>query len=276
MIDLETKQGSDLSQLKPPRLAYVPTDLLQHSYALETNLHIQELLHKGIDIALFSRPAPGQNVSGDFIDIIMADERFSYIFMGDVAGHGEDAARISVDLHRLLRTWSFQGLLAHAQDLSEIMLYLDSKISKYFPEWGVGLTIIRLDNTELSATCASAGMYAPILLKAGKEPKQLASHGAILGWNVFGQQPSTTEKIALQRNDWLVLATDGILDLPTRHGNQVHDELRKSRTKIGSSKPKQLLNRMISIADASMVTDDQTIMIVSPQICPIGTSKGQN
>lgn len=155
-----------------------------------------------------------KQVGGDFYDIIPLDEKSFCAAIADVSGKGVPAALLMANLQAFLKTTCKHGMqLNEATELINDLISentMDGKFITFF--WGI------LNNSDMTLNYVNAGHNPPLLIR-NKKIIKLTKGGIILGvMKTF--VPYETETIALQKDDLLVLFTDGV----TEARNKAEDE----------------------------------------------------
>ncbi|HSA51405.1 MAG TPA: SpoIIE family protein phosphatase, partial [Yinghuangia sp.] len=175
----------------------------------------QELLPGGlpelstVQTAARYRTAKGQEVGGDWYDVVPLPGGRVLAVIGDVLGHGfEQAITMGIIRHAVL------AVAALDLPVDELMAHLNDVVGRL----GMGTNgsavyatclFAVYDATSGLCTMASAGHPAPIALPPGAEPRQLdVAAGPPLG---LAQVPAEVTEIALERNSVLVFYTNGLL-----------------------------------------------------------------
>ena len=162
----------------------------------------------GFDIAASTYPA--DQTGGDYIDLIQAADGSCYIAIGDVSGHGLDAALVMAMTRAYVRSFAALGL-----DVGEILTRANQVLVADLPEDRfVTLLLSRLDPRRKTLECASAGHPPGFLLNcAGDTEAVIDSTGVPLG--LFSEAVFSTRTFLLERGHTLVLCTDGASETST-------------------------------------------------------------
>jgi serine phosphatase RsbU (regulator of sigma subunit) len=159
----------------------------------------------GLDIGAVYASSARMDVGGDVYDFLeLADGRLAVV-LGDVTGHGIDAA---ADM--AMAKFVFRSL---AREHSEPSDFLAAANEIVLEEIGDGKFITMLyvtaDGRAGELACASAGHPSPRIVRAGAvEPLDL--RGLALG--IAGDQAYEAERVTLGPGDAAVLFTDGLLE----------------------------------------------------------------
>ena len=147
-------------------------------------------------------------VGGDWYDAFMLpDGRFA-ITIGDVLGHGLDAAVWMSRLRNALRAAMFgepdcRGALAIAEAV------LTAESTDLFTTAIVAI----VDADSCTLTCASAGHPGPLVWdERNGVADPFAERGAPLGLAAFGAGPAPLETVSLRPGAFVVFFTDGLLE----------------------------------------------------------------
>jgi PAS domain S-box-containing protein len=159
----------------------------------------------GFDIA--SAAYPAEETSGDYLDSFSMPDGRTCIGIGDVSGHGLDAALIMALTRAYVRSFA-QGEADLAKILSSVnrMLLADLGENRF-----VTLLLVCLDGPNGSLSYASAGHVPGFLMNgSGKIDHVLESSGLPLG--IFDDCHVVTSAIPLAPQQLLILLTDGVIE----------------------------------------------------------------
>jgi serine phosphatase RsbU (regulator of sigma subunit) len=195
--------ASQLSANENARLArgLLPTPLL--------------LENPGVDIVAQYRPST-QNamLGGDFYDFVQTPDRTVHVMVGDVAGHGPDAAALGVALRIGWRALTFAGLRGN-----ERMRQLERILRAESPVSGIFATVLSVafapDSRRFNAVRAGhpgALLHGPNSVEWVEPPA-----GPALGLN--GTEWPLSE-LELPAGHALVLLTDGMFEGHSGQGNE--------------------------------------------------------
>ena len=156
----------------------------------------------GFDIAAASHPS--NETGGDYFDFIDAPNGVLYVAVGDVSGHGFDAALIMALTRAYMRSFATLGM-----DVGDVLgrvnraIVGDLEANRY-----VTMLLVRIDVESGTVTYASAG-HIPGVLLDGSEGLDctLDSTGVPLG--LFADAAFATRHCRFGPQQILVLGTDG-------------------------------------------------------------------
>ncbi len=165
-------------------------------------------------LCLSARYAPAEKqmeIGGDFYDLFALDgagTRYGLV-IGDVAGHGVDAAAQTALVTTTLRTCVFESKEGPAKILSRTARALEGQLASF-----VSAVYAVYDTQTCTLTWANAGHEPPILVRADGQgaPVALSPTGSLLG---IGLDDFTEQQIILEPGHTLVMITDGLVEART-------------------------------------------------------------
>ncbi len=159
-----------------------------------------------------------QQVGGDYYDLIKLDDESFCVAIGDVSGKGVPAALLMANLQAFLKTTVKRGMnLSEATELINDLISentSDGKFITFF--WGV------LNESDLTFYYVNAGHNPPLLIRNGKITK-LTKGGLILGV-MKTAFPYESETVQLEKDDVIVMFTDGITEAKNIKDEEFSDE----------------------------------------------------
>ena len=162
---------------------------------------------------------PARQVSGDYFDYIKVDEERLGVAIADVSGKGVPASLIMAICRSVLRSQAAQNP-SPADVLRKVnrQLYPDIKEDMF-----ISMAYLILDHARNGVTLARAGHDAPLLYKrVSQTVTPLKPPGMVVGidsGNVFDRITSDFP-VPLERDDCLVLYTDGVTEALDTDGNE--------------------------------------------------------
>ncbi|MEW1905838.1 fused response regulator/phosphatase [Streptomyces sp. NPDC086147] len=177
---------------------------------LERGLLPQPILDTSA-VRVTSRYLPGATLAllgGDFLDVVEGDDGLLHAVVGDVSGHGPDAAALGVCLRIAWRSLVLGG---HRGDdllhLMERILLAERGGQQMFAT----CTLLTLDQNTATATLHLAGHHEPLLTTPGGTRELEAEHGIALG--IFpGPHLWPATVVPLPATGALTLYTDGLTE----------------------------------------------------------------
>jgi phosphoserine phosphatase RsbU/P len=162
---------------------------------------------------------PARQVSGDYFDYIRVDDERLGVAIADVSGKGVPASLIMAICRSVLRAEAARNP-SPADVLRKVnrQLYPDIKEDMF-----ISMAYLILDHHRDSITLARAGHDAPLLYKQQSETvTPVKSPGMVVGidsGNVFDRL-TVDFAISLERDDCLVLYTDGVTETLNAEGDE--------------------------------------------------------
>jgi len=213
---------------------------------------------RGLDVGAVYASSARMDVGGDVYDFVeLADGRLAVV-LGDVTGHGIDAA---ADM--AMAKFVFRSL---AREHPEPGDFLRSANEVVLEEIADGKFITMLYVTADGATgelgCASAGHPPPRIVRVGAAPQPLRVRGLALG--IAELQEYGAETVRLEPGDAAVLFTDGLLEA-RRDGELYGEERLDAALAANASLPADQLAQAVvedCRAFAGELADDCAVVVV--------------
>ncbi|MFD0531956.1 SpoIIE family protein phosphatase [Kitasatospora arboriphila] len=164
---------------------------------------------EGLDFAARYLPASlGQDIGGDFYDLIRLDERTAAAVIGDVEGHNVAAAALMGQVRTAVQAHAAAGCRP-----DQVLTRTNRLLADLDPDLLVSCLYAHLDLVRRQVTIASAGHPPPLLLRRGGRAHVLdLEPGPLLGVDVSADYPLTT--LPLPDGTLLALYTDGLVEVP--------------------------------------------------------------
>lgn len=217
----------------------------------------------GIEVAATYRSAEdGGGIVGDFFDVFHADGRW-FLLIGDVCGHGVEAAKMAAFARWTVRATAETGTPAEVLRAVHHLLVRRHGVDTFLTAQLATLAV-RPDG-DVDVVLAGAG-HPPALVRRGDgRVDERGLGGRLLG--VLAEADVAEERFALHRDDVLVLYTDGLVE--ARQGLDLLGQ-RAVEELLGASvghTPAALaaaLEAAAVDASAGCLQDDVAIVVVRP------------
>ena len=209
---------------------------------------------------------PARQVSGDYFDYIKVDEERLGVAIADVSGKGVPASLIMAICRSVLRSQAAQNP-SPADVLKKVnrQLYPDIKEDMF-----ISMAYLILDHVHNGVTLARAGHDAPLLYKRSSQSvTPVKPPGMVVGidsGNVFDRITGDFP-IRLERDDCLVLYTDGVTEALDADGNEfgVERTMQSVRASAGHGAPAiitRLIDDLRNFVGSHPQNDDITLIAI--------------
>lgn len=183
----------------------------QENARLERGLLPTPLLGPDRTVEVIARYRPGRDDSllgGDFYDVVQDSEGIVHVVIGDVSGHGPDAAATGVALRLAWRTLVLSGVSGHRQlELLEELLVAERGDEQTFAT----ATGLRLDPATRRVQIRRAGHPGMLRRDGGGSSWLEVAGGPALGF-VPGHGHWPAHELVLEPDAGLMLFTDGLFE----------------------------------------------------------------
>ncbi|MFJ7072140.1 SpoIIE family protein phosphatase [Streptomyces sp. NPDC098781] len=206
----------------------------------------------GLRVAVRYRPAETQHlVGGDWYDAVVLPSRLVLLCVGDVAGHGIDAATSMVVLRNALRGLAVTGA-GPAQLLSWLNMVAHHLTGSITATAVCGL----YDPEHRTLRWARAGHLPPVLVRAGEASPLPLVKGLLLG--AVPEATYEEHEVQLAVEDTLLMYTDGLIE---RRDRSVEESLTQLLVAARTVPPtlEQQLDRLLTYSKSD--TDDDTCIV---------------
>ncbi|GAB4363790.1 MAG: hypothetical protein Kow0042_01960 [Calditrichia bacterium] len=204
---------------------------------------------------------PSRIVGGDFYDFFLSGDHALGVSIGDVSGKGAPASILMAVLYA-----GFKSLLKEIYPVVEVVARLNNQLTEtttegYYATFFFGM----IDKNTSTFTYTNAGHNPPILLHKDLSFQRLEKGGMVLGF--LKDQEYHQETVPLQSGDYLILFTDGVVEVKNSQGQEFGDKrfIKLLRSNYGM-KPHELqnsiLNKVRSFSAKKDLEDDFTLIII--------------
>ena len=208
-----------------------------------------------------ARMIPAREVGGDSYDLIQIDDKHFAFCLGDVSGKGMPAAMLMSNLQATLRSFTITGnlckdIISNSNDL----LYNSSEPSK-FATLFYGI----LNPASNEIVFCNAGHNDPFLFSFDGNVKELKTGGLLLGG--FPGSEYEEEKISINRNDLIVIFSDGISEAMNENEEEYGEERLKDfilnhRDEVPDKIIENILSNVKMFVGEAPQSDDITLLVI--------------
>src|SRR6201982_2486774 len=209
---------------------------------------------------------PARQVSGDYFDYIHVDQERLGVAIADVSGKGVPASLIMAICRSVLRAEA-AGNPSPADVLRKVnrQLYPDIKEDMF-----ISMAYLILDHQQRGVTLARAGHDAPLWYKRQSQTvTSVKSPGMVVGidsGSVFDRL-TVDFAISLDRDDCLVLYTDGVTETLNTDGDEfgldrMMESLRASANDGAQAIVKQITHDVRDFTGSAPQNDDMTLIAI--------------
>jgi len=233
---------------------------LELAREIQQNLLPQNLpWFSNFDIAAVNMSS--KQVGGDYYDVIQFDENNFYMAIADVSGKGTPASLLMANIQAFLQVVCRHGLeIEKSTGLINDLISANTSDGRFITFfWAL------INNEEKKMTYVNAGHNHPLLIRDG-EIRKLHKGGMILGV-METTIPYDSETINLQKDDVIVLFTDGISEAMNKEFEEFSDErLEEKCVKLSSFSAKEILdgitNEVTNFTKGASQSDDITMVVL--------------
>lgn len=198
-------------------------------------------------------------VSGDYCDLVSAEDGSLYFMLGDVSGKGIAASMLMTQLHAMFRTLISVGLSLNQLVERASRIFCESTLPTHYATLVCGRA-----SASGEVEICNAGHLPPILVRDG-EVTAIEATGLPIG--VFGNEQFTSNRFRLTKDDTLILYTDGLSEAQNEIGEEYgSDRLLKLAAECLTHVPGEMVATCVKDLAAfragSSTTDDLTIMTI--------------
>ena len=204
-------------------------------------------------------------IGGDWYDVIPLSGGHVGIALGDVTGHGLEAAVLMAQLRHGLRAYALDGL-----DPGAVVGRLDALIHSPDME-NLATLVYAVIAPDRSVSYANAGHLPPLVIGADRAARLLEAQS---GLPVGCRHPSgyTTQHTELAPGDVLILYSDGLVE---RRGESIDDGIARLLEVAvhGPADPQELAEHILrALLPGAGGEDDIALLAVRPEPVPASTA----
>ncbi|GLW57352.1 SpoIIE family protein phosphatase [Kitasatospora phosalacinea] len=213
----------------------------------------------GLRAAVRYRPSSQRDrVGGDWYDTTLLPDRTALLVVGDMAGHGVEAATGMVALRNALRGLAYTGA-----GPGRLLGWLNQATADLTGAATATAICARYHPDTRTLHWARAGHLPPLLLRDGTARPLPLPHGILLG---AADDPDYQEhQLAMRPGDVLLLYTDGLVERRDQAVEEPLDHLARALAEPAADL-ESLLDRALAASTAD--TDDDTCLIAVEVLAP--------
>ena len=261
---IATQIGTAIQNTRLVRASLVQERLL-YEMELAHDLQMKLLPAAAIvepDAVVAARVMPAESVGGDFYNLFRLGDRRVGAMIGDVSGHGYQAA--------LIMALTMSASAIHAQttaDPGETLHALFSTVRDELAttEMFISAFYCVVDRSRHEMLYANTGHPHAFVVGADGACERLSANDPPLG--MAAEHPRTVRRSWDPDSDLLVLFTDGLSDARSRSGQRLGEEaLLETIRRHRDEPPASILDRLIELVEAHSGgmarRDDQTVVLL--------------
>lgn len=196
-------------------------------------------------------------LAGDFVDLIDLDDGRLAMVLGDVSGHGPEAAVVGLLLKAALH--GVIGRVPPTEVLPAVRGTLADRVESF-----ATIVVVVVDPHADALTWLNAGHPAPLLLRADGQSVELDPTGPLLSV-VLDDATWTLGHAPFGPGDTLVLVSDGAIEARGTGGGELGSDGVERAIRSASGQDAESVVRRVrgAVRDhASVVRDDVTVLVV--------------
>ncbi|MFK3733767.1 SpoIIE family protein phosphatase [Streptomyces sp. NPDC088090] len=206
----------------------------------------------GLDVGVRYRPAESESlVGGDWYDAVVLPSKKVLLCVGDVAGHGVEAATSMVVLRNALR-----GLAVTGAGPGQLLSWLNS-VAHHLTAHVTATAVCGVyDPEDRTLRWARAGHLPPVLVRREEAADLPLLRGLLLG--ALAEAEYEEDELRLEPGDTVLMYTDGLVE---RRDTAVEDSVAQLLTV--ARMPSESLERRLDqlLARSKSDTDDDTCVV---------------
>ncbi len=220
----------------------------------------------GVPVASYYQAAGGAEVIGDFYDLFHVTDQWWCAVIGDVCGHGVEAAQVTALARHTLRATAIlrEQPSAVLANLDRAMVAQNGVDGRYLT---AAYLTFRLTDTGIDGRLCLAGHPKPVIRRTDGTIERIGTPGSILG--ALPQLKLFDVDFHLDPGDLLLLYTDGITERRSPHdaffGEVEFDRAIAATTDLSAP---QTVAHVAAAADTfghGRCDDDTALLVIQPR-----------
>ena len=201
---------------------------------------------------------PAGIVSGDFCDLIPADDGSHIFMLGDVSGKGVSASLMMSNLHALIHSLQSFNLPINEILQKANRLFCESTLSTSYATMVVGRVV-----PDGTLEICVAGHNPPLIVKDG-EVTEIGATGIPVG--MFSSAEYGIKKFQLSKNDFLFLYTDGLSEAAVNDKEYGTDRIKEHLVNLNGLNSKEIVTDVLLkqqlFLGSTKLQDDVTVAAI--------------
>jgi sigma-B regulation protein RsbU (phosphoserine phosphatase) len=213
---------------------------------------------KGMDVACLN--IPSSEVGGDYYDIVQLNENDTIFTINDISGHG-----IPASLPMSIFSANFRYRVKKDQDMLTTINHLDNLLAETTDasQFVTSFTCC-VNITDRELKYFNCGHNPPFLFR-NDQIIELKEGEAPLG--LFPDLPRTITKVNIEKNDLVILYTDGIIEAENPQGEQFYYDrlincMKTNKHLAAESIKEKLIRQLKEFVNTDHFDDDVTFLII--------------
>ncbi len=201
---------------------------------------------------------PAGIVSGDFCDLIPADDGSHIFMLGDASGKGVSASLMMSNLHALIHSLQSFNLPINEILQKANRLFCESTLSTSYATMVVGRVV-----PDGTLEICVAGHNPPLIVKDG-EVTEIGATGIPVG--MFCSAEYGVKKFQLSKNDFLFLYTDGLSEAAVNDKEYGTDRIKEQLVNLNGLNSKEIVTDVLLkqqlFLGSTKLQDDVTVAAI--------------
>ncbi len=193
-------------------------EIAEFNEMIQRDLNLAEQVHRSLipestrieNIDIGIKYQPMISLGGDFADIYYDKERYIFVTLIDVTGHGISASllvnRICTEVRRLVR---------EEYEPAEILFHLNNFVIEVFDRMGMFLTavVLKIDLEKLTLTYSGSAHPDVLVHHSGdRSVTRFPSQNMIIGFEKTNAEDFKQETVVVKPGDRVFVYTDGLIE----------------------------------------------------------------
>jgi serine phosphatase RsbU (regulator of sigma subunit)/GAF domain-containing protein len=209
---------------------------------------------EGVEMAARYLPTAGGEVGGDWYDAMELDDGRLALVIGDVAGHGLEAAGTMGEMRSALRAF-----LLDAESPAVVLARLNRMVGRTLPRAFATCLVVMLDPVSGEARVASCG-HPPIAVVSPDGAVELADVALAPPLGTSYEREDRDAVLTLEHGGKLVLYTDGLIE---RRGEVIDRGLeRLTAAAVHAGPSEEQCDALVEACRDPEALDDATVLVV--------------